>query len=114
MRPRMSWNVQDGEQRGELRNVDAVALSDWVRERGDRLALGAVHRHASVGDQLGDAAGMVGVMVGGEDRDQLELLFLQVASDRPGLAGVDDGRMPVVAQGPDVVVAECGYGNDVH
>src|SRR5690349_8867245 len=106
MRARMSRYVQDGERRGELRNVDLVALAHGMAERGDRLALRPVHRHALRGDELSDAAGVVGMMVRGEDRDERELLFGEIGFYRTGLAGIDDRGVTAVAQRPDVVVAE--------
>jgi hypothetical protein len=53
------------------------------------------------------------MMVGGEDRDQLELFAREILDHRARVARIDHRRALVVAQRPDIVVFECFYGNDL-
>src|SRR5204862_3456099 len=90
----------------KLRDADAIAFTEGLRERRDRLVLRPVHRYASVLQQLGDAADVVRVMMRGENRGELEALAREIVEHRPRLAGIDDRGMRVVAQRPDIVVFE--------
>jgi len=53
------------------------------------------------------------VVVGREDRDELDLLRRQIVEHRLRLARVDHGDMATVAQGPHVVVLEGAQGDDL-
>ncbi len=65
------------------------------------------------GEQLGDAADVVRVMMGGKDRSERELFAREVIEHRAGLAWIHDGRMGGVTQRPDVVVLEGFDWNDL-
>src|SRR5881296_3468047 len=82
-------------------------------ERGDRLAARSVHRNRVSFQNLRDTSDMILVMMGGEDRDQLQLFGREIVQDRQGLARVDYGRAARVAQRPDVVVLESPQGDDL-
>ena len=46
-------------------------------------------RHAVAAQQLGDAADVIGMVMGGEDRGELQLLAREIVEHRPRLAGID-------------------------
>lgn len=65
--------------------------------------------------ELGNAADMVAVMVGEQDGARHQALVLRGSQDRLGLTGVDnDGAAICSDQRPDVVVVECGQGDQSH
>src|SRR5258708_11095129 len=81
-------------------------------KRRDRLAARPVYRNRVSFPKLRDASDMIIMMMGGKDRDQLQLLGHEIVEHRPGLTGVDYRRAARVAQGPDVVVPESAQGED--
>ena len=83
-----------------------------VGERGNRLAARTVHWDAAAGEQIGDPADVIGVMMGGEDGAQFQPLALQVIQHGLRIAGIDHCGVMTVAQGPDVIVLECAQRND--
>src|SRR5690625_3335208 len=56
-----------------------------------------------------DASYMICVVVGNQQCLQFEIMRLQRAKDWLGLAWVDDQRLPVIVEQPDIVVPERGY-----
>src|SRR5437660_1244286 len=114
VRARVAGDVEHREAHPKLGDADAIAFTERLRERRNRLVARAVYRNAVVLHELRDAADVVRMMVRGEDRRELELLAPEIVEHRPRLAGVDDRGMRLVAQRPDVVVFERFDGHDFH
>jgi hypothetical protein len=112
VRARMTGDVGHGKIHAEFRNGDAITFGDGLGERRDRLVLRPVDRHVEAAAQLGNAADVVGMVVGCEDCGERELLTLQIVEHRPRLARIDYRGVAGVAQRPDVVVLERGDRND--
>jgi hypothetical protein len=107
----MSSNLEG---HAELRDADAVALGNGLGEGRDRLVARPEHRHALALDQLGDAAGVVGMVVRGEDRAQTKLLAREIIEHRPRVARVDDRGVARITQRPNIVVLERIDRHDLH
>ena len=110
---RVPGNVEHRELDAERREAHLVAAADRMRESGDRLVARPIDGNAVALQQLGDAADVVGVVVGGEDRGELELLAREIVEHRLRLAGIDHRGMARVAQRPDIVVLERFDWNDL-
>ena len=79
-------------------------------EAGDAFVLRAVERRVAGGAQGGQAADVVGMVMGDQHRGHAQALC-HGAQHRRGVAGVDhDGVAAVAAVAPDVVVIEGGQG----
>jgi hypothetical protein len=102
----MTRDVEHREGDAELRDRHRIALGDRMGERRDGFVLWSIHRHAIFFQKLRDAADVVGMVMRGEDRGELELLALQIVEHRPRLAGIHHRGVRRVAQRPDVVVLE--------
>ncbi len=89
---------------------DVFAARQRVAHAGDVFDGRTEHRHGGMGQQFGNAADMVAVVVGGKDGTEAVAALRQVFQDRRGVARVDDGDLAVGAQQPDVVVVEGGQG----
>jgi hypothetical protein len=64
------------------------------------------------GERL-QAADVVGVVVGGEDRGELEVVRLEEGLDGGAVAGIDDGGARSLGDHPEIVVLEGGNGVDL-
>jgi hypothetical protein len=109
----MSGYVEYAKAQTQLRNLHQVAFSDRVGYCRDRLAAGTVDWDGTVSEQIGDAADVVGVVVGGEYGAQFQPLVLQVIEHGLRVARIDDCGVTVVPKGPDVIVLERAQRNDV-
>src|SRR5439155_24137350 len=112
VRARVPGNVEHLERHAQLLDGDSVSSADRMRKRRDRLAARPVYRNRVSFPKLRDTSDMVLMMMGGEDRDQLQLFGREIVEHRLGLTGVDYRRAARVAQGPDVVVPESAQGDD--
>jgi hypothetical protein len=97
----------------------ARAVVDRVGEVGDPSAIGgvAVDREPGArGHQCRDPADVIGVVVGGPHRGQLEAGGCQRGLDGRGLTGIDHGGDAGVRARDQVgvVVLEAGDGEDAH
>lgn len=97
---------------GFLQAVDVypVPVAERDTAPGDVLGGGAVHGHVELPEQVHDAAHVVGMVVGDEDRAGLQSVAFQRREDRRGRAGIDDRGTPApgFTGQPDVIVVECG------
>ena len=114
VRARVAGDVEHREAHAEFWNADAVALRNRLGEHGNRLVARPEHRHAVFLHQLGDAADVIGVMVGGKDRGELEVFARQIVEHGPRLAGIDHRGVGRVAQRPDIIVFKRLDGHDIH
>lgn len=74
-----------------------------------------IYRHVVYSAQICDAAGMVVVAVGAQDRGQFELSGGKKCQYGSRIAGIDHDGGTVTMKYPDVVVGERGNrGNFVH
>ena len=80
----------------------AIVLVADHRQPGDRL------------DQVGHAADVVRMVVGGPDRDQPDAGLAGRGQDRRGLAGIDDGGVAVIDDQVGIVVLEARHRDDRH
>ena len=72
-----------------------------------------IHRYAVYFAQFGYAADMIGMAVGAQNRIELQVVRIEEFQCGRRFAGIDQGGMPVVVDGPDVVVAQGGNGGNV-
>ncbi len=72
-----------------------------------------IHRHVVYSAQFCDAADVVMVAVGAQDRVQFQVVRRQKCQHRLGFAGIHHDSTLVVVDGPDVVVLQCGDGGNV-
>jgi len=59
-------------------------------------------------------ADVVGVVMGGKDRDELQVFLGEIVEHRLRVAGIDDRDSGAASQRPDVVVPEGGNGVDLN
>ena len=97
MPSRVSGYVECGEAQSQLSNLDLIAFAERVGERGDGLTARAIDGNGTMREQIGDAADMVGGVVRGEDRAQLQVLALQILEHGRCIARIDDSGITVVA-----------------
>ncbi len=85
---------------------DAIAVPDAVVGHGDAFVHRGVAGQPEAFPQRLGAAHVVGVVMGGEDRGELQLLAREIVEHRPRLAWIDDRGMCCIAHRPDIVVLE--------
>src|SRR3981081_3876513 len=112
MRTRVPGDVEHFEGKAQFRTRALGAAANRMGERGDRFAARSVHRNRVSLQNIRDASDMILVMVGGKDRDQLQLFGREIVQHRLSLARVDYRRTARVAQRPDIVVLERPQGDD--
>lgn len=108
----MAGNFDDVECDGGRSQLEPVALAQII---GDVRIVGMsppIHRHVVYFAQFCDAADVVMVAMGAQNRAQLQLVRIQEGQNRPGFAGVDHGSVQAVMDRPDVVVLQGGDGAD--
>src|SRR5688572_22387735 len=110
---RMGGYLQHLKLDAEMRNSAPLAFLEPLRHLGDALVMGPEHRHFPAREQPAVPTDVVGVMVGVEDRHQLELFPLEVVEHRPRVARVDHRGALRVAYRPDVIVRERPERNDL-
>lgn len=113
MRFRVSGDLEDFEAQFKLGKYDHVAFGHGLGYVLDALAGGPVDRNAAGCRQRAKPAGVVGMVVGNEDGDEIEAMLAQVGLDHLCVARIDDSRGVPVAQQPDIVVLKCGQWNDL-
>ena len=91
VRARVAGNVEHRKSDAEPGNAHLVALGHGVGERRDRLVARAVDGDRIFFQQLRDPANVVGMVVGGKDRHELELLAREILEHRPAPRRVDHG-----------------------
>ena len=92
-----------------------LELAAFAQVMGDVRIAGMsppIHRHVVYFAQCCDAAGVVGMAVGAQDRLELQAVCIQECQYRLGFAGIDHGGMAVVVDDPDVVVLQGRDGGD--
>jgi hypothetical protein len=89
--------------RGQLESVTFAQIVGDVRIVGMSPP---IHRHVVYFAQFCNTADMVIVAMGAQDSVQLQVVRMQEAQYRRSFARVDHGSMPVVVDGPDVVVLQ--------
>jgi hypothetical protein len=107
----VAGNVEHRKRDAELGNAHFVALGYGMGERRDGLVSRTVDGDRIFFQQLRDTADVIGMVMGGKNRHQLELLAREILEHRPRLARIDHGGAarvgPALAQRPDIVVLEC-------
>ena len=113
---RVAGNVEHPKGEPETRERHLGALGERNRATGDVLARGPEHRHVGMTQQRLDAADVVEVVVGHEDRVEGEAAARERLEHRGGVARIDDGDAvvvrPLAVHQPDVVVGKCGDPGD--
>ena len=71
-----------------------------------------VHRHVVYFTQFCDAADVVVVAMGAQDRIQLQSPRIKKVQHRSSFTRIDHGGVAIVVYGPDVVVLQGGDGGD--
>jgi hypothetical protein len=103
----VAGNFQHAKTRGRLRDAHFVAVRHALRGMADAFVVRGVHRYRMAREQLADAADVVVVMMGQQDRAQAQPVLGQRGFDRSGFTGIDRDRVAgIVVQQPDVVVGE--------
>src|SRR5581483_1674717 len=108
----MAGHRQNLEADAQFRQVDPVAVLQQTAQPRDLRGLGArtVDRHVPVAQQQRQAADVVRVVVGDEDRRQFQPAFVQRGPHHFAVPRVDHGGGPAAVQQPQVVVLERGEG----
>lgn len=107
-------HLQYRETVGKAVDAYAVALVPGVVNGGDGFARRAVDRGAVAIAQCGNAAGVVGVVVGDQDGCQAQAVGGKGGIDHRGLSRIHHHRTGAGAQQPDIVIAQGGKGDNVH
>jgi hypothetical protein len=95
---------------------DFIALAQPRRFAGQALAARPEQRHASVLQQAGDAADVIGVVMSEQDAREREVFLSEGTFDRCGVAGIDGNDLAGITRRmdqPDVVVGKCPYWRDL-
>ena len=95
--------------------LNAFTFTDPFGGHGNAFFVRCDHAHpGQAGLQLGHAADVVIVVVGEQDRLGTQPVVHRRQHGR-GLAGIDDHRRTlVIDEAPDVIVGECGQGDESH
>ena len=96
--------------RGQL---ELVAFAQLIGDMRIVRMSPPIHRHVVYFAQSCDAADVVGVAMGAQDGVQMQAVCIQEGQHRRSIARIDHGGMPVVVDGPDVIVLQGGDGGDV-
>ena len=79
------------------RQLDHVAVRQWMRHTGDSFDRGTVHRYARpVGGERRDTADMIGVVMRDQDGIQTESVGSKECFDRCRVAGINDDTVPLI------------------
>ena len=91
-----------------------VAVVHRMIDAGDIVLAWAVYRYPLImSDNLADAAGVVAVVMGQQDGGEFKAVFFQRSKRGHGFTRIDQYRMAVIVDEPDVVVVAERYRSDV-
>ncbi len=108
--PRCLDDVKSNVRRFKCQHIPLAQIIGDVRIA--RMA-SPIHWHVIYSAQFCDAADVVVMAVGAQDRRQFQACGVQKSQDRRSFSWIDDGDMRLIVDGPDVVVAQGGNGSDV-
>jgi hypothetical protein len=100
----MSRHSNHSEIRAQFRQCDVVAVRQRVGDDLGGFECRAEYWNRVAGNEFGNAADMIAVPVGDENRAQLVAGRRQELHYRRGLARVDDGDPAPLSDGPDIVI----------
>ena len=100
----VAGNFENVEINTECIQFDLTAFAQVMADKRIAGMAPPIHRHVVYFAQFRDAAGMVGVAVGTQNRIQLQAACIQERKNRRGLARVDHGGILVMVDRPDVIV----------
>lgn len=107
----MTGHGQYPQAQARLRYIDAIAGLQRVSQARDGLTSRSVDRTAKMGHQLGDARGVIAVVMGNEDGGQAPTLGAKPRQNGRCITRINNhGRVAAIADHPDIVVSKGGDG----
>jgi len=94
MAERVARQVDDVECQSQRRDFDTVAFAHPIAGIGNALVVRREARNVETATQFGHAAGVIGMMMGKQDRDRPQAVF-SGRQYRGGVARIDDQRPAV-------------------
>src|SRR4030067_570036 len=87
----VSRRVDHSETCPQFRDSDLITFGNGMAYAVNMLAGRTIHRHLIMGQNFPDAADMVAMMMGNQDRDRLQRLLAQPLQHNLGIARIKHG-----------------------